>query len=201
MTTETKNSKIKVWARKNAAPLILTFLLIVSNAGIYFYQQNLRKQDRKEFQEVVQTVATDSEELLQHRVQSMAETVSRALTNGIKAEMIRGNFEQLNTFLVEMVQKTELDLVTITDTIGIVSISTDKKYEGRRVKDVLPGIDLKVERPMVLMAQIGGAKMVGPIMADDHRLGTLYVTFKTDRESILMLDKIDAAADNIFKDK
>jgi uncharacterized protein (UPF0333 family) len=198
MTVEAENSKPKGWARKNAALLVLIFVLVVSNLANYFYHQNQRKVDRKEFQEVVHKVADDSEDLLQHRVKTMAETVSSALTNGIKAEMIRGNYEQLNTFLVDMVQKTELDLVAIADTIGIIIISTDKKYEGQRVKEVLPSIDLKVERPMILVAEVGGVKLTGPIMAADHRLGTLYITFKTDRETIAILDNIDAAADNLF---
>lgn len=188
------SDQAKSWFQRSKVWLFLVLALVISNVGTFLYQNYQQGKLKEAHVENMKKMAGKAEALVEYRTTQNADDMGLALTYAIQAEMIRNNKGELDLFMNQMVQETEVQLVTVVDSIGMVYLSTNKKFENKHVLEVLPGIPPKVEEPILFESKMNEALYASPIMALDHRIGTLVMTYHIDQETEAMLRGIQEYA-------
>lgn len=188
--SETNEAQPQTWFRKNLIWILLLAGLVVGNLATYFVQKARGNAIRVEMTHQMEDLASSSDALMRHQNAEHIKAAGKALTYVARAEMQRGNKEQLDLFLVDMVQQTEIEMVSIIDSAGKVFLSTNKKYQGKYVSEVLPSIPPVVNRPQVLENTTRKATFASPVMANDRRIGFLIMEIAANNRTQKLLDAI-----------
>ncbi|MEM7035543.1 MAG: hypothetical protein AAF570_01115, partial [Bacteroidota bacterium] len=170
-TSATNSSKSPGFIQKNKVALILAGLLVISNLGIYFYQKYQRGKLIDAYAEDLVTRGTQARNFVEVSLLQQTEELMRTIVWGVRGEMMRGNKELIDRYLIKLGQETQVDLVMIEDSARKIILSTDKKYENQDVREILPAVPTQVEKPRVLSASMTETIAASPIMGDDVRLG------------------------------
>lgn len=194
-TPPAAKEEVQGFFAKNRVWIILIIALVVGNIGTFFYQDYRKDQMKKDFSEAFVEEGKLAEEMVVYRNKRAAEEMTQSLVSSIRGEMLRGNKEQLNLSLIGLVQSTGADLVTIVDTLGIVYLSTDKKFENQSILDVLPVVPRRVDKAETIKSDLEEAITVTPVMADDHRIGTLILSYRPDNGTLDRLKKMQTIPD------
>ena len=163
---------------RNRIWFIVILLFAASNAGIYFYQQFKNKKQ-------VEKMQTDFEAKIKANGESMAtlsnlknleiaELLTKTLVWGVRGEVIRGNKELIDRFLIELAQQTNVDLIILEGIDGVIYLSTDKKYENQKVADILSGVPVSVESRKVLKNEPDELVVAAPIMGERKQTGRTF---------------------------
>jgi hypothetical protein len=95
----------------------------------------------------------------------------------VRAELLRGNINQVNLFANDMIKQKNFQRVAIANNKGIIISSTNKKDEGRNFSTIGPDAALSRETTNVVNASDSILVMTSPIMGFNSRLGTLLITY------------------------
>lgn len=188
--TSSASSQTPGWFAKNRIWFFLVVLFAISNSGIYFYQRYQRTKQKEEFAELLDKKGKLGEDLLALKNAEGVQMLSKTLVWGVRAEMMRGNKELIDQFLIEVVQETEADLVIVADTNNVIYLSTDKKYENQSVNDILPSVPVDIRSPKVLKSELNEMTVAAPIMGDERKIGALFLTYKPSKAAQMLLDDI-----------
>jgi hypothetical protein len=177
-TTETPNANLEVksWFQKNKIYLIFGGILLLTNLGTYWFKSYQMGQLRDKVNMENTQKGEYGLQLAQHSNERVAEALIKPLVWAVKNEMIRGNKEMLDNFLTSVVQNSDLDMIVIVDMTGTIYLSTDKKYEGKSVMEVLPTIPQRPLQAETFGATPLEAAAVSPILGDTEQLGFIYFT-------------------------
>lgn len=184
--TTSANSAEPSFFQKNKLWLIAILLFIISNAGIYFYQQFQQDKLIAKMHETLKGKAELAEASTLSRNEEVATGLCRTLTWGIRGEMERGNKELIELFLNKLVQETGLDLAIVQDQNDSIYLSTNKKYENRKV----PYIQGVISEQTVLKSDMEEIVVAAPIMGMEQRLGTCLIVYKMLPETISKLEEL-----------
>lgn len=185
----TANQEAKGFLAKNKVTLILILVLALSNTGIYLYQQSKQSKLEDDYQERMEKQTTEVNALVSSQAKSHASCLGRAMAFACGAEMSMGDKQRLNLFFIDMVQKTEADLISIVDTLGMVYISTDKNYENQSILDVVPALPPRIDELTVQQVNSFEFLVASPIEFG-RRVGTLVLEYKTDSKTRQKLDAL-----------
>ena len=183
-------TEAKSWLQRSRVWLILVIALVLSNVGTFLYQNYQQNKLKETHAEQLAAQAGKAEALVNYRVGINAGDMGHALLQTVQSEMVRNNKELLDRFLISTVQETEVELVAIVDSIGMVYLSTNKKFENKFILDVLPGVPKQVDEPQIIETKARETIFASPIMAPDHRKGTLVMTLKADAKTEATLKEI-----------
>jgi uncharacterized protein (UPF0333 family) len=183
-TSYSPNPEAKGWFAKNRIWLIVILLFAASNAGIYFYQQfknnKQAKEMRAKFDEKVKSNTESVNTLAALKNLEIVQILTKTLVWGVRGEVIRGNKELIDRFLIEMAQETNVDLVILEGIDGVIYLSTDKKYENQKVADILPSVPISIESRKILKNEADELIVAAPIMGEETKLGVLFLVYKPD---------------------
>lgn len=183
-TSSSANPEAKGWLAKNKIWFIVIALFAASNAGIYFYQQFKQNKQAKEmrakFDDKVKSNTEAVNTLAALKNLEIVEILTKTLVWGVRGEVIRGNKEIIDRFLIEMAQETNVDLVILEGIDGVIYLSTDKKYENQRVSEILPSVPISVDSRKVLKNEPDEIVVAAPIMGEETKLGVLFLIYKSD---------------------
>lgn len=185
MTTEATDPKPGFFSR-NKIWLIAILLFIVSNAGIYFYQKYEQDKMLDTVYETLYQKGISAEESALARNEEVATGLCRTLTWGIRGEMERGNKEVIELFLNKLVQESGVDLVIIQNAQDSIYLSTNKKYENRKI----PYIQGVVAQQKVLKSDMEEIVVAAPIMGMESRLGTCLLVYKMMPQTLQKLEEM-----------
>ena len=188
----TANEEAKGFLAKNKVTLILILVIALSNVGIYLYQQNKISKVESDYAERFDQQVQKVNAMVEYRAENATNCIGRALAFACGAEMASGDKQRLNLFFIDMVQKTEADLISIVDTLGMVHISTDKNYENQSILDVVPTLPPRIDAPTVQKVNAYEYLFAAPIEYG-RRMGTLVMDYKTDSKTHDLLDEIAAS--------
>lgn len=187
---EKKEKEGKGWFQKNRIWFIIGLLFVISNSGIYFYQRFQQNKQLEKYQEELLYKAGLADDLAELKNKDMGWTLNKVLVYGIRGELMRGNNEQLANFLHDLVRGTGVELVAIVDSSGSVSISTDKKYEGKKLSDLYPGLENGVNKPIVLYSDQDQTVAAAPILYNAQQMGVYFMIYRADNGSMDLLKQI-----------
>lgn len=171
------NQEVKSWFVKNRIYLFFAGVMLVSNLGIYWFKSYQIGQVKDRANLEITTKGDLAMQFATHSNERVAQALIKPLVWAVKNEMVRGNKEMLDNFLTSVVQDTDLDLIVVVDMTGTIYLSTDKKYEGKSVLEVLPTIPQRPLKAETFGGNAQEAAAVSPILGDTEQLGFIY--FKT----------------------
>jgi hypothetical protein len=180
------------WFGRNKIWFIVIAIFAVTNSGIYFYQRFQQNKQAEKFAEEMAKKGPLAEDLVRLNNLESVQLLSKSLTWGVRGEMIRGNKELIDRFLIEMVQETPADLIIIGDMNLRVYLSTDKKYEGKPVSEILPAVPVAVNSPKILKNELDEVIAAAPIMGEEEQIGAMFLVYKIDAATEKLLQDIAA---------
>ena len=106
-------------------PIIFTALMgLLAVTIVYFFKDYQAKNQKA----VIEKRATEQLEQNNHELLML---MCKPLVWSIRAEMLRGNLDQVNTFTSDLVKEKNFQFIHLVDPNGTIIVSTDKKMEGQ----------------------------------------------------------------------
>lgn len=155
---------------KNHPTLTVLFIALIALAGVYFWKDI---QGKNQQAEVVQSAR---EQLIVNQ-QQMLQLVAKPMAWSIRAEMLRGNMEQANMLISDLVKEQNVLFIHLIDPSGKVLLSSNKRFEGQPIGTEIDPVLLTVELPTVEFSNKNTFTVATPIMGVDRRLATLVFAY------------------------
>jgi hypothetical protein len=171
--SEVAVKKTSFWGFMKKHPVLTTFLFGLLAVVVVFFWKDIEGKSAKK---AVIEVATA--QLLENNRQSLM-LLSKPLVWSIRSEMLRGNLEQVNLLVSNLVKEKNFKYIHLIGPDGNVLLSTNKTLEGK---------PLNIEKAKAVIASdtttlINEAEnvmvVVAPVMGYDSRLATLVFGYQT----------------------
>lgn len=148
---------------------LVIFVLVAALAGMYFWKEYAIDQTQKELRK-------QAEQAAWRQNVSFLPSLSMALAWAVRAEMIRGNYGQIDQYFVNIVRQPNLNGVVLAKPDGVILLATDKKLEGTQLAQTFPREVLKADKTTVSSYQ-KGLLAVTPITNLNVKLGVLVMIY------------------------
>lgn len=167
--SQTKTEKSKSFVKRN--PVITTVLIgIIAVVAVYFWKDIEGNRQRA----AIEKMATAQ---LNENNQTMLKLLAKPLVWSIRAEMLRGNMEQVNIFSSDIVKEQNIQFMYIINPAGEFIVSTDKKLEGKSATDMFDAALLQTDSVIVVNNQDGLLTLAAPVMGFDKRLAVIIMKY------------------------
>lgn len=93
----------------------------------------------------------------------------------VRSEMLRGNYDQVNQYLAQLVREPNIKEIIVARTDGTILAATDKKRETTTLHQAFPLADLRTETIAVSRLDNGNFLVIAPLLGLNNRLGTLVL--------------------------
>lgn len=164
---QSKSIGRKLWDNKW---IVTTLFFLLSSVIIYFW----KNQQIEMTKEVLTQQAT--EQISQHNHQ-MLKAFAKPLVWTVRAEMLRGNLEEINIFTNDLVKVNELQMMNLVDIDGNIISSTNKNYESKPASTIYPPQMLVSDSVTILPKSDKVWIVAAPVMSYDKRIGTLLFDY------------------------
>lgn len=134
---------------------------------------------RRENNRIVRT-ATVQIEQMNH---DMLVLMSRPMVWSIRAELLRGNFEEINLLISDMVRERNFRNIFVANADGEIIASTNKTQEGQQSSQHLPRDMVAPENTTVITNDNNMLLLSAPVLGFDRRLGTLVIEYQPENVS------------------
>lgn len=143
----------------------LTVLIVV-----YLWQDFSAKRERSR---VINAAAAQVNE----NTHEMLRLISRPMVWSIRAELLRGNREQIDLLISDMVREQNFENIFVTDNAGEIIISTTKRQEGQNAASFIEPEMVAPENTTLFPGDNNTIVLSAPILGFDRRLGTLVIQY------------------------
>lgn len=178
---EKKPSFIRRFIRKH--PLFTAIICgLMAVILMYFAKEVEGNWQRK-------AVVKAASEKLMENDETMLKLLCKPLVWSIRSEMLRGNMEQVNLLISDLVKGKNFLYIHLVDANGKVLLSTNKKMEEQPIDNG------KIEHAMladsvVLMREDNRViTVVAPVMGFDRQLSSLVLSYRSEDFSSDLLQK------------
>ncbi len=114
---------------------------------------------------------------LQDNNKKMLQLFCKPLVWNVRSEMLRGNMEQVNMLISELVREKHFQSIDLLDLTGKVLLSTNKKMEGQPIQNEKIISALSADSTVFINEDGNLITLVAPVMGYDKKLGTLVVSY------------------------
>ena len=111
--------------------------------------------------------------------QDLLKIMAKPLVWDIRSEMLRGNLEQVDLLISDLVKEKDFRYIHLIAPNGIVILSTNKGLEGKQIGNEIAAYLLVVDSPTVVELIDKTIVVAAPVMGIDKRLATLVMGCKT----------------------
>lgn len=150
-----------------ASTILIAILLIVL---VFIWRDWTAKKDQR------QLTKQATEQMEQTNV-SMLTLLSKPLVWNIRAELLRGNNEQIDILMNDMVREQNFQYIHLVEPDGNVLLSTNKRLQGQPMSNGLALEMLNVEQTTIQLVD-SLYWVASPVMGVDRKLATLVFTYK-----------------------
>ena len=164
-------SKIVSFIKSNPV-IIIIVISLVAIVSTFYYKDIQGNKQKHAIEKLAQ------EQLLQTN-ENMLRLVAKPLIWGIRTEMLRGNLEQVNLFLSDLVKEKNFQFIHLVDPTGNILISTDKKLEGQSATTLFADSLLHTDSIKIINNENQVTTLLAPVMGFDKKLGTLIFNYAT----------------------
>ena len=166
------NEKFSFW-RMIIKHTTLTVILLPLFALIVVYVWKESQNSRQ--QSVIMKVASQQMEKNQ---QDLLKIIAKPLVWDIRSEMLRGNMEQVDLLISDLVKEKNFRYIHLIAPNGNVIMSTNKGLEGKQIGDEIIANLLLVESPSIVELADKIMVVAAPVMGIDRRLATLVMGYR-----------------------
>ncbi|MFU8842421.1 MAG: hypothetical protein ACNA7V_01290 [Bacteroidales bacterium] len=155
-------------------PVLTTIIICLIALVIIYLWKDLQG---KRVRDTVMKAATEQ---IGARQQEMLLLLAKPLVWSIRAEMLRGNMEQVNILMIDIVKENNFQYLHLVEPDGIILLSTNKRIEGQAAGDEIDSELLSVEMPVVIKTGNNLMVIAAPVMGVDRRLATLIFGYQPE---------------------
>ena len=142
-------------------PVLPTVLLaLVAVTAVYIWK-DVQKNSQ------IALVEKKALEKLDQNNREMLTALSKPLIWSIRAEMLKGNLEQVNIYVKDIVKEKNFQVLQIIDPDGKVILSTNKKVEGKNANILYDSTMLSADAIKIYHSDNNLLIMSAPIMGYD----------------------------------
>jgi len=178
-TQDPSSSKQRKGVFRRYRITLLFLAAVIAFVGFILIRAHLQTQALREQMLVQQT------EIQQQANKQMAELTDELLSFAVKgydwairAELIRGNEENAQQYIAQMVQDEKISQVMFIDEQQVIQMASDKKQENQPFDvSLFPENPLQYEDIVILEQTDGSLLLFSPIMGLERRLGTLMIRY------------------------
>jgi len=105
--------------------------------------------------------------------QELLKLVAKPFVWSIRTEMLRGNLEQVNILITDMVKEKNFIFIHLIEPNGNVLISTNKRIEGQQIGEEIDRKLLNVDSTVFAYNNQNEFVVAAPVMGVDRRLAML----------------------------
>lgn len=152
-----------------------TFFLLLTGALIVLFLFLWKDyEDKKQMDSIIQNATNQLDATNQELLKLMA----KPLVWSIRADMLRGNPEQIDKLMLDLVKEKNVQFIHLIGLDGNVLLSTNKGFEGKMIGNNVDAALLLVRSEMVVV-QINQVFFVSaPIFGIDKHIATLIIAYK-----------------------
>ena len=170
-TGSEENQENKTLAFMKKYPLFATILISLTVLiVVYLWQDFSAKRERSR---VINAAAAQVNE----NTHEMLRLISRPMVWSIRAELLRGNREQIDLLISDMVREQNFENIFVTDNAGEIIISTTKRQEGQNAASFIEPEMVAPENTTLFPGDNNTIVLSAPILGFDRRLGTLVIQY------------------------
>jgi len=148
------------------------FLGLLAVVLVYFWKDIEGNYQRKAVVEVATTQLQDNNQLL-------LKLISKPLVWNIRAEMLRGNMEQIDLLMNNLVKEKNFQFIHLVEPDGNVILSTNKQMQGQSLDNGIIWKALLNDSTVVLVDKANIITVVAPVMGFDERMATLVIGYQS----------------------
>ena len=105
------------------------------------------------------------------------ERFGQVLSWAVRGELLRNNLDQISQYFNELVKLRDTEIVVLVSADGQLLVSTDKRHEDAKGKDLFP-VEILNKKKITVESNVDGKKLlVIPIMGLNNRMATVVVTY------------------------
>jgi hypothetical protein len=106
------------------------------------------------------------------------ERFGQVLSWAVRGELIRGNIDQIDQYLSEIVKMKDTERVVLIGDNGQLLVSTDKRLEESKGLEIFPKEILNLQK-ITVKSDVDGQKiLVVPVMGLNKKIATVIVSYK-----------------------
>jgi len=161
-----QKSQFKTLVRHWRLVGVLVLLLMV--AGTYVWK-NIAVSRTKAH------LVQQAEQVISEQNRSYLRLAAVPLVWVVRSEMMRGNYDQVNQYLVQFVREPNMKEIVVARTDGRIVAATNKQREGAPANDFFPPEVLRTDTITVTSREDGGIMVAAPVMGLNEKLGVLIL--------------------------
>lgn len=155
---------------------ILTTILLVGNGYLYLSRQWEISQFQKKMDEEQHNyeirVQSAKEKVLNTQLKISTQVFSWAMREFI----LHKNLDQANQLMQQFIQEPGVISVTLVNTEGKITLSSDKKLEGKKYKNIVSGT-LANTKEVILHKESEFFHVAAPVYSFSKKIGTVIVKY------------------------
>lgn len=156
-------------------------ILAIGTAYSYFSSQMAINRMQEEMVERQTEIEEQANDYLTATTEELLRFSTKGLNWAVRGELIRGNEEQVQQYITQLVKEDRIQQVEFITPDGIIQMSSDKKREGTAFdSSVLESDPLHSETPEYFWQEDGSVKLFAPILGLEQKLGTLSIIYTAD---------------------
>lgn len=172
MTTTTIQQKGN-FSREWFFYLLLLFTTALS-AYLWFSKNHALTEQMEDFEYERLLMGQEASEVFQINAEQQLALMMKPLVWAVRAELTRGNQEQIDQYFKQLVKSDKIQEVTLLDKTGKIILSSNKKNEGNNLDTDYANEVIKIEASTII-TETDVLAIASPVMGLDDRLGTLLV--------------------------
>jgi len=166
---------LSIWQLSRHYPTASSIIIGLLAVGIVFLWKDIENGQQKT---LIMNVANKQIETDQ---QDQLKLIVKPMVWSIRSEMLRGNLEQVNILITNMVKEKNFRYIHIIAPDGSVILSTNKSFKRKLIGSVVDPSLLLIDSPEFETYIDNVLVVAAPVMGVDRRLATLIVGYATTR--------------------
>lgn len=157
--------------------IIILALLIGLPTGIYFWKQAALKCVKRQYEARIAKINDEHTVALAASEKSRNEVLANVFSWAVRSEMMRSNLELVEQYMTELVKNQGYNEISLVNPEGIVTKSTNKKYEGNIFPDLMASQLNSVSKVTFSDGPDGNVLIFAPIAGINERMATVIINY------------------------
>ena len=173
LTDESKpKHKLSFWQMiMKHTTLVVILLPLFALIIVYVWKDSQNSREQTALMKVANQQITINQ-------QDLLKIIAKPLVWDIRSEMLRGNMEQVDLLISDLVKEKNFRYIHLIAPNGNVILSSNKGLEGKQIGDEIITQLLLVESPSVVELADKIIVVAAPVMGVDKRLATLVMGYR-----------------------
>jgi hypothetical protein len=180
----TNPSQKKGLSARTIVTIIILALLIGLPTGIYFWKQAALKCVKRQYEAQIVKINDGHANELAVIEKSRNEVLATVFSWAVRSEMMRSNLELVEQYMTELVKNQGYNEVSLVNPDGIVTKSTNKKYEGNIFPDLMASQLNAVSKVTFSDGPNGNVLVFAPIAGINERMATVIINYTPKNKTL-----------------